>query len=125
MDNDAIDRLTTQLNNLQIEFNRIQRELLEARQQNEQDHQNQNPNTNQRNPRVARNRPLRVGDRVTIKNKLRLLGTTYPKLSISGEVLRFTPDYVILSVLVPGTVGEYREVRRAPHNLKRVQVVHQ
>ena len=123
MNNEAIERLTTQLNHLQIEVNRIQSELLEARRQNDQNRLN--PTTNQRNPRVDRNRPLRVGDRVTIKNKLRLLGTTYPKLSISGEVLRFTSDYVIISVLVPGSVEEYREVRRASHNLRRVQAVQQ
>jgi len=121
MNNEAIDRLTTQLNHLQIEVNRIQRELLEARQQNNQP-QNR---ANRRNPRVASNRPFQIGDRVLIKNKLRLLGVVYSKLTISGEVLRFSADYVIISVLVPGSVGDYREVRRAAHNLRRVQISQQ
>jgi len=119
MNNEAIERLTAQLNHLQIAVNRIQRELSEARQGNNQ------RQPAQRNSRVADNRPLRVGDQVLIKNKLRLLGVSYPKLTISGEVLRFSPDYVIISVLVPGTVEDYREVRRAAHNLKRVRVTQQ
>jgi len=121
MNNEAIERLTTQLNHLQIEVNRIQRELSEAREEN-----NRNRNqANRRNPRVASNRPFQIGDRVLIKNKLRLLGVVYPKLTISGEVLRFSSDYVIISVLVPGSVEDYREVRRAAHNLKRAQISQQ
>jgi len=121
MNNEAIERLTAQLNHLQIAVNRIQRELSEARRENTANQDR----TTQRNSRVADNRPFRVGDRVLIKNKLRLIGEVYPKLTISGEVLRFSSNYVIVSVLVPGTVGDYREVRRAAHNLKRVRVTQQ
>jgi len=121
MDIETIERLTNQLNQLQIEVNQIQRELLEARQGN-----NQNPNQrNPRNARVDNNCPFQVGDRVLIMNKLRLLEISYLKLTISRDISRFSTDYVILSLLVTETVGDYREVRRASHNLKHVQVVQQ
>jgi len=116
MNNETIERLTRQIEQLQIALNQAQTELTNATNLN-----NQN---NQENPNPYRNaRELRVGDKVRILNKLKLLGISYPKKSIIGTIIRFTEDYVIISVKVPGNSGaveQYREVRRASHNLKRV-----
>jgi len=116
MNNDIIERLTRQIEQLQIALNQAQTELSNFTDLNNQNNQ-EGPNPN------GSTRELRIGDKVRILNKLKLLGTTYPKKSIIGTVLRFTDDYVIISVKVPsnpGTVEQYREVRRASHNLKRI-----
>ena len=121
MNNEAIERLTAQLNQLQVSVNRIQRELAEARQQNIET----NNNRNRRNTHASRRHQLSRGDRVVILNKLRLLGIAYPKRTVFGEVVGFTNQYVLVNVKIPGTVDEYHEVKRAPHNLEKVQSVQQ
>jgi len=124
MNNEAIERLTAQLNRLQIEVNNIQRELLEATQNNNNEQEVRNQR-NESHTHVRGGSSLNVGDKVLIKNKLRLLGISYPKRSVTGVVVRFTSLYVILSVEVPGTVEVYQEVKRASYNLERVQTVQQ
>jgi len=123
MNQEEIQALIENIDRLQISLNRTQGEIDQLRSRFEQERRAGNSR------RVDReNQIIEVGDRVRINNGVRLKGSISSSKDIEGNIIRFTKSYVIVNVALKKNkngVDRYQEIRRAPHNLTRLETVSQ
>ena len=120
MNQEQVDELIRNINNLQISLNRTQAELDQVRRQvANQDAQQPNQ---ARVPREEFNN-LSIGDRVRILNRVRLSGSARYSQGVEGIINRFSSSYVFVRVPLASrnNVDRYQDIRRAPHNLERIE----
>jgi len=123
MNQEQVDELIRNINRLQISLNRTQTELDQVR--------NQIRNQNAEDPQPAQARApreefngLSIGDSVRILNRVRLSGSARYSQGVQGVINRFGSSYVFVRVPLPSrnNVDRYQDVRRAPHNIERLNI---
>jgi len=123
MNQEQVDELIRNINRLQISLNRTQAELDQVR--------NQIGNQNAEDPQPAQARVpreefngLSVGDSVRILNRVRLSGSARYSQGVQGVINRFGSSYVFVRVSLPSrnNVDRYQDIRRAPHNIERLNI---
>jgi hypothetical protein len=105
--NNEIDELTEELRKLQIQANNIQNRLQQIRERQQQTDVTTETRTTQQ--KEDRNRPLRIGDRVTVTNRYK------NRQGVTGIVVKLTPTQAV----VRPENGE-EEFRKYKANLRRV-----
>jgi len=112
MSNEDIDDILELINQLEVTVQSAQRKIEKVK--NRLHESRKDNNKGNEHPPNRKHGGLRVGDRVRIKNSVRLKGDIRRRVGVLSTVVRFTKEYVV----VQPTSRKDQEIRKYSSNLE-------